>query len=727
MQLGKSQIGAESFDPGSDPVKIQDLANYFAKAQELSQSGDLKAANDLYRSIITALDTVSHLLPSDPTEDSQVQLSDCLWSLANNLYALDQIEDSIPFFRRLVELQERKLGPEDGLLITPLLRLAIALKRSGEAAESETIFERSMLLAKSVDKHKLPKNDTDQSKSAEHCPLSIEIGPTEDALEADTLLVTKSLSESSLELPLAGVSPKTDLNQSGAEHDLLKHLFSDNAPAQLREKIDLDANQMSSEDGSNNHNQIHQEQFQGVDLFQQNYNQFQDRNPTATRLSASDLAALGAIPSPDAIKTMFGEAVFSDASARAKAVEFLKTNDSSDEPIKVAYTVRNFDAQQAAPFLVRNKWLGPLAAFIAVVLVGAFFAKLYSDKIGKSVPTRDVLATGAKAPIATYVSSDEKITLQTYENARADYTEADTTHRAKYYFLQGDLTDLFAVLPGLYSNTDIWLLRVDDGLKFADGTTLFSAESPLAAIVRQISALTEKVQEFYQQNHTYPINFEQFQASLGSLTYINPVTKRADAAKFFATYCSNLDTAVAKMSNKTESGERWINESKIAPGEIHCSSLIYEDPTGAAAVDSQGQASTIDGGVAKYFYMRAGDGQGQFIAASKPGKTFYVMLSDGQHSTLAGNNPDKLGSKTYDFRKSRILIAHDLTEQSFFLFLGTAVPVLIFLTMACAWVMQNGFGQHKDSKSQANKAVVMRLLIVSSALLSIWLLICFLG
>ena len=722
------QTSAEDAKSGEDTRdKFLDIDLKMQSAHESSQAGDFVGANAIYQDILLQLDSeaVSGLdtsnrtdgvtgksqeqngIPGEAHEKSHAQLVECLWSLANNLYLLNDVESSIPLFKRLVLVQEAKLGSDNDQLITPLLRLAIALKRAGEVAESEETFQRSMTMAKRVN----PEGHiavADANSAQENVQKSTFVHPLAESMQSQD-------SEHS------DVSANADKSTSAAPEDseaeVLKYLFSDNAPAHVVKKMtEIKQNKPSA--GRTN---VLSRSSAPIDYEKG----FIDRNPAATRLSELDLAALGAIPSTDVMKSMFSEASFSDPQTRStRSTAFLKANESGEEPLKFADSTKRFDAKESAPLLVRNKWFLPTLVVVAAILATGFIAKSFFNK--SSAGHQSAAIVGASAvPEKTFASFDKQTVLQTYKNAVANFTNNNKSHRAVCHFLDGDPRDLLVVIPGSYSGSDLWMQQTADGLKLSDGTILYSGTAPLNGVVKQMTSIAQAVQAYYGANHSYPTTPDQFQAAMNSAVYMNAFTHKGDPPKFYTTYSSSLGSSAKKLEVKTEAGENWINETAVAAGEIHCCCLIYEDPAGHQPSDQVRTGAPGTSGNGTDFFIRGGDADGHFIQGNKPGSTFYIELNQGKSSELTDmlNMP----SKPLDLGKTRILVAKDFSEQMFFLFLSGAIPALFLMAIGGGWFIQHQLYEDNDQLSQIRKKVVTQVLVVSSALLALWIAICALG
>ncbi|HEY9756620.1 MAG TPA: tetratricopeptide repeat protein [Oculatellaceae cyanobacterium] len=704
MQLRDDHLTENEHSSESAPQSDADLAEILVSAKEHSQHDDLEHANALYKRAMAYIDSL-------PEEKGHPHLAEVLWNLGNNMYMLSQIEECIPHFQRLVTLQEEKLGAEDPALITPLLRLAIALKRDGQAELSEQVFERSMTLAKKANPEGLVPSSRGQS--------------TADSGDASTADGNSGGSDASAET-------QTTPQEKSADHEMLKHLFSANSPHSLVEEEP-----------------------------EQHFAQpeFVDRNPAATRLSEMDLAALSAIPSPSAMKTMFREAQLPDAASVTKAAAYLKEHDSSDEPVKFADSVKHFDAKESAPFMVRNQWLLPTLVISAVVIAAGYFLKDVLSHT-KSVQTWDVLPGSALPVLKTFNSFDKSDVIQILSGDRAIYDADGKSFRAKCFSLHGDLRDLATVIPGAYTGRHIWFEESSTGVKRDDGGNLYLPDAPMSKVVEQMTMIANAVQQYYLKNHSYPTTNEQFQEALGSLSsHVNPLTHRGDAPRFYMTYANSAQASAPKLEEKTGSGETWINETSQGPGEIHCVSLISEDASGKpdpramAASGASGMPGAAPGtipgatpgvmpavpgsmpgtnnggfsaytGRASYFLIRGCDESGQFIQGSKPGQTFYIELNEGK-----SNIPDeqKVAALPRDFSKITLYLAPSLSEQSLFTCIAGAVPGLLVMVIAACLVMQHGMQEQKDKETVIRRRTVGQTLIVASILLAGWVLICVLG
>ncbi len=703
------------------------ISERLLNAHNLTQEGELTNANAIYEQVLAE---IGNQLKPDESTDSltiaveedrlHIQIVDCLWNLANNLYVLNEVEQSIPLFKKLVAIQELKLGPESDELITPLLRLAIALKRAGEATESESTFERSMNLAKRVNPEgNLAAIETRERKGEPETKLTGFVHPLMESTQARDLEGASGLSQTGGapdSAPIASGSPDAP---EDAEADVLKYLFSDNAPAHvIKQMSDIKPDKPST--GRSNVLSRSNTPVAPID-YEKGYI---DRNPAATRLSELDIASLGAIPSPDAMKTMFRDATFSDPQVRnTRSTAFLKANEGTDEPVKFADSVKRFDAKESTPFLIRNRWLLPVVALSVVVFAVVFAAKNFLSK--DSSANTSLNAQALSQPIKSFASFDQETVLQLFKNSTANFTTNNKSHRSTCYFLDGDLRDLFRVLPGSYSGNDVWMQQTNDGLRQPDGVMLYAANAPVTAVVKQMTQIAQLMQAYYGIHRSYPTTVEQFQEALGTSVYINPFSHKGDPPKFFMTYSSSIGTSAKKLETKTEAGENWINETTSEPGEIHCCSLIYEDPAGHQPADMVVTGAPGTSGNGTDFFIRGGDVDNHFIAGSKPGSTFYIELNQGKSSELSTiiNGP----SKPLDLAKMRILIAKDFSEQTLFLLISGAVPALLVMGIGGGWFIQHQLYEEKDALSQTRKKVVTQVLIVCSVLLAIWVAVCALG
>ena len=687
------------------------ISEKLREAQNLTQEGDLVQANLIYVSVFSEIGVLIDSEKSElsteapPAEGLQhIQTVDCLWNLANNLYVLNEVEESIPLFKKLVAIQELKLGSESDELITPLLRLAIALKRAGDATESELTFERSMSLAKRVNPEgNIVASETKENKETAGTSKTSFVHPLAESMQ----LQSPDSIESAV-VPAATEDP---------EAEVLKYLFSDNAPAHIvKQMSDIKPDKPSA--GRSN---VLSRSAAPIDYEKG----FIDRNPAATRLSELDLASLGAIPSPDAMKTMFREATFSDPQVRStRSSAFLKANESTDEPVKFADSVKRFDAKESAPFMVRNKWLLPTVVAVAAVFAIVFIAKSFTNKSARN-SSSPALSGALGEPDKSFSSFDKQTVLQLFKNSVANYTTNDKSHRATYYFLDGDPRDIFRVIPGSFSGNDIWMQQNADGLKQPDSVTLYASSAPLSGVVKHMTEIAQCMQAYYGINHSYPTTVDQFQAALGSSVYINPFSHKGDPPKYFMTYSSSIGSSAKKLETKTEAGENWINETSISPGEIHCCSLIYEDPAGHQPADMVVTGAPGTSGNGTDFFIRGGDLDSHFIAGSKPGSTFYIELNQGKSAELSNilNGP----SKPLDLGKMRIFVAKDFSEQMLFLLISGAIPALLLMGIGGGWFIQHQLYEEKDQLSQTRKKVVTQILGVCSVLLALWIAICALG
>jgi tetratricopeptide (TPR) repeat protein len=680
-ESGHSSENALQSDAGLDEMLVA--------AKELSQQENLESANALYERALAYIDSL-------PQDKGSPHLAEVLWNLGNNLYMLNQIEECIPYFQRLVQMQEEKLGAEDPALITPLLRLAIALKRDGQAEPSERVFERSMALAKKAN----PDGAVPVSPGAGD--TSIDTADGAQASDAAGLLDDAR----------ADSSPQ----EKSADHELLKHLFSANSPHSMIEEAP-----------------------------EQNFFQpeFVDRNPAATRLSEMDLPALSAIPSPSAMKTMFREAQLPDAGAMTKASAYLKEHESSDEPVKFADSVKHFDAKESAPFLVRNQWLLPTLLISLIVLGAGYFLK---DALShtKSAQTWDVLPGSALPVVRSYTSFDKSDVINVLSGNRAVYDAEGKSYRAKCFSLAGDPRDFATVIPGSLTGRHIWFEQCPGGLKRDDGSMLYLPDAPISKLVEQMTLITNAMQQYYQKNHSYPTTTEQFQTALGILSsHVNPLTHKGDAPRFYMTYANSVTASAPRLEEKTLAGETWINETSQGPGEIHCCSLITEDASGKPNPDALNGAGTsgmpVPGGAmpgtangggvtyagrASHFLIRGCDESGQFIPGSKSGQTFYIELNEGK-----SNIPDeqKVASLPRDFSAMTLYLAPSFAEQSLFTCIAGAIPGLLVMVIAGCLVIQHGMQEQKEKEVMIRRRAVGQVLIVATVILAAWILMCVLG
>ena len=695
MQLKDDHLtDADLAHSGAPASGNKDVESKLLGAHELSHNNEFEAANHILLEALAQIDAL-------PAQEQHPHLAEVLWSLANNLYLVSLVDECIPYFQRLVEVQEQNLGPEDAALITPLLRLAIALKRAGQAEESEVVFQRSMDLAKRVTPDGGANDKTDGGQSHE----------TKDADKSDASAQSGN-SEAYVHPAHDGLSVK-ESGKSDADSDVLKYLFSDKSPL---------------------HNEPVQEPEAEPEPFrfvEGNASTYGDRNPAAARLSDMDLAALGAIPSPAAMKTMFRDAmpVPSDAGARTtKVTAFFKANENTAEPVKFAETVKNFDAKEAAPFMVRYPWLLPAAAIVLIVFVVGYFVKDHLEHTASVAGWDDSISPNALRAVKSYSSFDNKTVLTVLDGDKAILRSGGKSRRAKCFFLEGDPRDFAGVIPGSYVGTHLWLEQAAGGLKEADGGGLYLPDAPMTMVVQQMKLIADRVQAYYKQNHSYPTTGEQMQAALGSaVSHMNPITHKGDSPKFYNTYASSLAASAKKLEDKTAAGESWINETTMAPGEIHCCSLIYQDASGRPDANAMAGGGAVaqagSSGTAPYFFIRAGDIDGQFIPGSRPGTTFYIKLSDGTSNLLDGNSAEL----PRDFSKLRILVTKSFSEESFFVFIAGAVPAILVMIIAGGLVVQNGLHDQKDQVATARKIVVKRLSIGASVLLALWVSICLFG
>jgi tetratricopeptide (TPR) repeat protein len=696
--------GVATSQPISDGITERLL-----EAHGLTQQGELVQANLIYTSVLSELGAVFN---SDSVAEAEtpflegavhLRIVDCLWNLANNLYVLNEVEESIPLFKKLVSIQELKLGADSDELITPLLRLAIALKRAGEATESESTFERSMSLAKRVN----PEGNivaTDSRKDLEGSARSTTfVHPLQESNQDRGAEYTETS-----EVPAQAAADP--------EAEVLKYLFSDNAPAHVVQKM----SEVKPDKPSAGRSNVLNRSAAPIDYEKG----FIDRNPAATRLSELDLASLGAIPSPDVMKTMFRDATFSDPEVRnTRSSAFLKANESTDEPVKFAASVKGFD-KDSAPFMVRNKWLLPTVAVSAAIFAVVFIGKtVVENSAGNSRSPAQLAALGQ--PEKSYASFDKLTVLQLFKDSVANYTANDKSHRTTCYFLDGDPRDFLRVLPGSYSGSDVWMQQNPDGLKQQDGVTLYSSTAPLNSVAKEMTAIAQAMQAYYGVNRSYPTTIEQFQAALGQSVYVNPYSHKGDPPKFFMTYSSSIGSSAKKLEAKTEAGENWINETGILPGEVHCCSLIYEDPAGQKPADMVVTGAPGTSGNGTDFFIRGGDADSHFIAGSKPDTTFYIELNQGKSTALSTiiNGP----SKPLDLAKMRILVAKDFSEQMLFLFISGAVPALLLMGIGGGWFIQHQLYEEKDQLSQTRKKFMTQVLVICSVLLAGWIAVCALG
>ena len=710
VENGAAGLGVtESEEPPPDLISERLL-----EARGLTQAGELVQANLIYAAVLSELGTVLNSDSDDSAAEApllegavHVQVVDCLWNLANNLYVLNEVEESIPLFKKLVAIQELKLGPESDELITPLLRLAIALKRAGDANESESTFDRSMNLAKRVN----PEGNivaTDSPKDTEgYARATGFVHPLQESNQAHS---TEPLETAET------AAPATE----DPEAEVLKYLFSDNAPAHVVKKMSEVKPDKPSAGRSNVLNRSAPPSVPPIDYEKG----FIDRNPAATRLSELDLASLGAIPSPDAMKTMFRDATFSDPEVRnTRSTAFLKANESADEPVKFGASTKGFN-KDSAPFMVRNKWLLPTVAAIAAIFAIVFIGKSVFEKTGGSSHLPSQLGVVGQ-PERSYASFDKLTVLQLFKDSVANYTANDKSHRTSCYFLDGDPRDFFRVIPGSYSGSDVWMQQNLDGLKQQDGVTLYSSTAPLNSVAKEMTAIAQAMQAYYGVNRSYPTTVEQFQAALGQSVYVNPYTHKGDPPKFFMTYSSTIGSSAKKLEAKTEAGENWINETGITPGEVHCCSLVYEDPAGHQPADMVVTGAPGTSGNGTDFFIRGGDADSHFIAGSKPDTSFYIELNQGKSTGLSTiiNGP----SKPLELTKMRILVAKDFSEQMLFLFVSGAIPAILLMGIGGGWLIQHQLYEEKDQLSQTRKRFMTQVLVICSVLLAVWIAVCALG
>jgi tetratricopeptide (TPR) repeat protein len=694
---------------GSEEPTTDLISDRLLEARGLTQAGELVQANLIYTAVLSELGTVLNLDSADSAAEAplegavHVQTVDCLWNLANNLYVLNEVEESIPLFKKLVAIQELKLDPESDEFITPLLRLAIALKRAGDASESESTFERSMNLAKRVN----PEGNivaTDSRKDAEGSARSTPfVHPLQESTQAHS---AEPVETAETTAPAA----------EDPEAEVLKYLFSDNAPAHVVKKM----SEVKPEKPSVGRSNVLNRSAPPIDYEKG----FIDRNPAATRLSELDLASLGAIPSPDAMKTMFRDATFSDPEVRnTRSTAFLKANESADEPVKFGASTKGFN-KDSAPFMVRNKWLLPTVAAIAAIFAIVFIGKSVFDKTAGSSHSPSQLGIVGQ-PEKSYASFDKLTVLQLFKDSVANYTANDKSHRTSCYFLDGDPRDFFRVIPGSYSGSDLWMQQNQDGLKQQDGVTLYSSTAPLNTVAKEMTAIAQAMQAYYGVNRSYPTTVEQFQAALGQSVYVNPYTHKGDPPKFFMTYSSTIGSSAKKLEAKTEAGENWINETGITPGEVHCCSLVYEDPAGHQPADMVVTGASGTSGNGTDFFIRGGDADSHFIAGSKPDTSFYIELNQGKSTGLSTiiNGP----SKPLDLAKMRILVAKDFSEQMLFLFVSGAIPAILLMGIGGGWLIQHQLYEEKDQLSQTRKKFMTQVLVICSVLLAVWIAVCALG
>jgi tetratricopeptide (TPR) repeat protein len=734
MQLEENNLERKR-DPDEGRIELD---RKLQMAQEKGQMGDFDGAAQSYQEAIAIIDAREAVRETDgekttaqrPTADKSTDgekttadktttdksdvhpdLAHCLWQLANILFEQNQIEESIPLFKRLLAVQEEILPSRDARIITPLLRLAIALRKAGQVDESEETFARAMQLAREEEERKQKEGTSPQEEKQVS-----EVASTDDDQSAQ-----------------GSDSPKENTNAAGETKkqpddysNMLKNLFSD-AAQETAERAGYDS---------------------------------------PLRLDF-DLAQLEAIPTPDVLRNLYNQSPGAELTTTAARKSLLRPKDASVErqdevPVKFEQSTKDFQTEAAPegrttaflPLVFLALAVGACAFFVLRSLrVNDFGAGTNPPNSGSNEQTSNIGTPGGYSPTTSngtliYSALNNLRSIRLDKDGSATLIRNGLSYRGKYRSLNGGPSDFLAVVPGALLHSEIWLEKTTSGLKDIDGVPLYGADAPESLLLKEVTRFAQKCQEYHVGHASYPGTAEDYNREI-NVSYVNPFTKRGATPKYYFTYASSMATSAAKLEEKTATGGMWINETTLAPGEIHCCSLVSANPVGAGPVATNAftpnltDPSTTAGGADQNnpasqvtalnasdsamptktpnLFIRACGADGQFLPGDKPGTIFYLRLEEGKSKTLDSlanqrQYPSAAGS-------SKIFIANDSSEVTMFTFLRAAIPAILIVFIGFFAVMQSGLTEKKDELSVQRRKLMKQLLIISAVAFSVWMFV----
>jgi len=340
--------------------------------------------------------------------------------------------------------------------------------------------------------------------------------------------------------------------------------------------------------------------------------------------------------------------------------------------------------------VLRHRWRSIL--YVVSVIVGIAAITLALSKL--MVPghvSADNLIGEQLIVKGLFKSADKNCGVQFIDNRFALLT-ADVHHRKiPYYLLKGSLSDIWAALLSTVVTRENWFQFKGDELMSEEGTVFYAAASPEFVVADKMRVFAEAADRYYNAHGCYPDKSERL-ASEPGLTYINPITDKADIPPI-------------KRVNGTFGRDNTFPGVKVDSNYKECFSYLLKggswreeaSPCKISALALYSSQRCADGYKVNEFYVHGYDRHSRLLTSGKSFTSLVLgfyggkSLSDATHERM-----EEMEQASVHVPRRIYIVPGDSTDLQFMHQLGTNLLSTLAILSTGFWVFFGLLRRLKD-------------------------------
>jgi hypothetical protein len=414
------------------------------------------------------------------------------------------------------------------------------------------------------------------------------------------------------------------------------------------------------------------------------------------------------------LKMPTGQPLYDDVQ-ESQSVEFDSDQNTSQKMHRPsAHRLQASDLRRVADVAEEQRpepgdWVGVLKAkapiivpVVGVILVIGLIVFIWLSLPSSAPPTprADIPAVKAAdektAPIETYYQTPDSQEVLKLDGDQADLVIGKDTAKCPVVHIGSSWLDIFQILVGPFTGTEIWFIETPDGLTRENGPKYYGKNSPESVVINEINAVARRASSWYTVSRKYPVSPEELQSS--EVMYTNPISKvpsgpvlgrydrtEADIKEMIdGSSEQTLEEAFrhvrkSALGVKTDSTGLWKEEAKPKPCSVHCATVLVG-------------ADTIH----YLFFVHGFDRHGYLLRAATnyPEDVFLISLKDGTQTKF--EQPNFLEKPPVRQRRIVILKPPDNMDTRLVHFIWPLIfAVLAALSVACTGFESAADGERK--------------------------------